>query len=169
MIKILTTSFLLSLLSLLIILVLPITISEEGSKVGPSPYRVQIDELSYKTRQGLHPDAPEWRQLEDLRIMNNEWFNSTRRVTLLSEELSAYDFFQKASSKLAPVWVVLWGLCFFFLLRSKALHFSSLFILAFPIILFTVQLFSLLALVCIFISVVGVYLMYMLKKDHVND
>lgn len=79
MVKLLSISLLLTLLSLLVTVVLPISISEQGAKVGPSPYSSQIDELYSKTSKGLPPEASEWKQFDDLIKKNNEWFESKSR------------------------------------------------------------------------------------------
>lgn len=164
MIKVFSISLLLSLMSLIITVALPVNISEQSSKVGPSPYRVQIDEFYSKTSKGLPPDAPEWKQLEDLRRKNNEWFEEGSGRLPLPEDLKFFEVLKMKSSKVAPILMLFWSLCFYFLFRSRPQH-STLFILVFPALFFVVNLISFLTLIFIFSGILSVYVISLGKEN----
>ena len=103
MFRVFYISLAITLVSLIIIVALPINFSEESSSVGPSPYRLQIDELYSKTSEGLHPDAPEWKQIDELRRKNNAWFDDVERRIPSNEPASFLEIFEMKSWKVAPV------------------------------------------------------------------
>ena len=163
MIKVLFVAFLLSVLSLVLIIVLPVGVSDQGSKVGPSPYRAQIDELYAETSKGLPPDAPQWKKLEELRRKNNEWFETDGQLTVQGESLSLFDVLKVKSSKISLLLMIVWGVGFYFILKVLGNYFS-LFILVFPILLFIFNIISITALAVISVAVLSVYFTTFIRK-----
>lgn len=164
MIKIFSISILLSVLSVILIVVLPVNVFDNESKIGPSPYRVQIDELYAETSKGLPPDAPAWKQLEELRRKNNAWFETGGDSSAQLESLSLFDVLKRKSSKASLLLMVIWGLGFYFIHRANT-HCISLLALAFPLSLFVFNIISIVALILITIAVLGVYLVTSIKKS----
>lgn len=163
MLRILSFSLVMSLASLMIVLVAPITLTEDGPRVGSSPYRKQLDALHLKAEKGMHPSAPEWKQIEELSQRNNAWFDEVQSRNLPSGSLSALAVWKMKSSKLAPGLMLFWGVCFYFFIRKKS-HISTISVLVFPVMLTAFQLLSLLSLLLISLAVCGVYFYLSVKK-----
>lgn len=162
MVKILSLSLLLCMLSVIIILAFPIGNIDSDLKVGPSPYRVQIDELYIKTSKGLPPSAPEWKQLETLIKKNNQWFEVSGESTGKLESLSFFNILKLKSSKASFLLMLIWGIGFYLILKIKK-DYLSIVALAFPLLLFMLSIISVLALTLISIAILGVYCVTFLK------
>jgi hypothetical protein len=163
MIKVLSFSLVLSLVSVIIIVLIPFTVSQQGSKLGPSPYRAQIDELYLITSKGIPPNAAEWQQLEDLKRKNNEWFNS-KGDEFFSENLTTVEIIKLKSQRASLILFVCWGLGFYFYFRSK-INYLNFLVLLFPVVLFALNIISILAFLSIFTGVFSVFVYLIRRKN----
>lgn len=164
MLRILSFSLIISLVSLIIVLIAPVTLTEYDSRIGPSPYRQELETLSFKLGEGLPPDAPEWRLRDELIEKNNAWFDETGKKRQNSKTLDPLTVWKIKNSKLALVIMLLWAVCFYFLIRAKP-DMNALLVLVFPVLLTAGQLFSLLSLLLISVAVCGVFFyLYVVQK-----
>lgn len=162
--RILFFSLAMSLVSLIIILIAPVTLTEYSSSVGPSPYRQELEMLSSKLEKGLPPDAPEWRLRDELIKKNNDWFDEAGKKRLVSKTLDPLAVWTMKSSKLALVVMLLWAVCFYFFIRTKP-DMNALLVLAFPVLLTALKLFSLLSFLLISVAVCGIFFyLYAVQK-----
>ena len=107
-------SMLAGLITLAALILLPIDVTVQGDKIGPSPYRNEIDELYEITSQGLPADAPEWARLDVLREKNNIWFETEGSR---HNDVGVREYLTLKSLKLSPLLVVIWLLSFIVLAR----------------------------------------------------
>ena len=96
---------------LLVALLESISVSD---RIGPSPYRQELDELYEITSRGLPPDSPEWEKLEDLRLKNEQWFEGEINT---QSDGSIVEYFKAKSLKLSPLLAAIWGLSFVLLCK----------------------------------------------------
>jgi len=164
MFRVLSFSLVMSLISLMIVLIVPVTLTEYGPRVGPSPYRQEIDALYLKTSKGLRPNAPEWDKITELVQKNNDWFDVAYSRQPVSKLLSPLAVWKLKGSKLAPGLMLLWGVCFYFLIRTRV-DVNTLSVLIIPALLTVAQLLSLLSMLLISTAVCGVsFCLYVVKK-----
>lgn len=161
-------SFLVSILSLIIVFVAPIEISIRDTGKVYSPYREELDALRLKTEKGLHPSAPEWKRFDELLEKNNQWFEEHHKEYLRNTATSAREAWKKKSDYVSPVIMLLWGILFYFFFRHQ-MESKALFVLTFPIILLITQLMSILEVVLISFAVLIVYFWFVLNKKNVEQ
>jgi len=147
-------SILASLISLVAIVSIPIIVSVDSGHVGPSPYHQEIEDLYEQTRRGLPSSAPEWARLDELIAKNNIWFE--KRLQVPRSSIGPLGVLELKSSKLSPILAVVWGGAFLIATR-RGVQQTSLLMLAFPLVLYSVNLYSTLAAIVAVGSIIAVY------------
>lgn len=128
MLRALLVSFLISLLSLILVFFFPIDVTIQG-KSGLSPYFLKIIELQEKTALGLPADAPEWNQLEILKHKDRMWIDGKNiRKSPLGHLI---EYMIVKSSKLSLMLFTVWFVSFYCFFR-KAVSAKNLLVLTFP-------------------------------------
>jgi len=155
MLRTLYISFLISLISLILVFSFPIKVTTQGDSFGPSPYFKDILKLQEKTTAGLHPSAPEWSQLEILRHKNNIWFENQGESNKMN---SAYifDYIKVKSSNLSLMLFIIWLVSFYYFFREKV-DVKNLLVLVFPVIFLLLEVIMLIPFVFIVAAVISVF------------
>ncbi|MCV2404088.1 hypothetical protein OFY17_14575 [Marinomonas sp. C2222] len=159
MVKVLFLTLLLSVLSITVIAFTPASLEKN---IGPSPYRAQLDELHAKTSKGLPIDAPEWNLSRELIQKNNAWFEKQTRPTLKEGGSAVFEAFRNKSDSATLFLMVIWGLGFYYILKSIKLK-SALLVLIFPTVLFSFGFLSSVAIIGVFISIFCAYLFFIYR------
>lgn len=128
MLRALLVSFLISLLSLILVFFFPIDVTIQG-KSSLSPYFLKIIELQEKTALGLPADAPEWNQLEILKHKDRMWIDGKNIRKSPVGHLIEYMIVK--SSKLSLMLFSIWLVSFYYFFR-KAVSAKHLLVLTFP-------------------------------------
>ena len=147
-------SILASLVSLVAIVSIPMVVSLDSGRIGPSPYHQEIEDLYEKTSKGLPPSAPEWAQLDEAITENNMWFE--QRLQTPQSGIGPLGVLELKSSKLAPFLAVIWAGPFLIATR-RGVKPTALLMLAFPLVLYSLNLYSVLAAIVAAVSIVVVY------------
>jgi hypothetical protein len=163
MIKILSFSFILAVLSFVLIFVVPSSVTESGQRLGPSPYAEQIDELSKNMDRGISPHSEKWQEYKELVRKNNEWFEERRGKTEGAPSLDYFDVLQEMSSSISGLLLVVWVGGFLLAFRFLDSYRSPL-VLAFPVIMVSLKLISFETFFLIVASVLFLYAVFILWK-----
>ena len=150
MLRTLYVSFLISLLSLILIFVFPMIITIHESSYGPSPYYSDILKLREKMQGGLRPSAPEWSQLEILKHKNRMWFDQQERNNTQTVSAEVLNYFKVKSAKLSLMLFTIWLVSFYYFFR-KNVSTKHLLVLGLPVVFLLLDMLALMP----FIFIVG--------------
>ena len=112
--QVLNAAVLASVFTAILLVALPASISVKSDRIGPSPYRKELDELYEIISRGLPPDSPEWEKLEVFRLKNEQWFEGEINT---QSDGSIVEYFKAKSLKLSPLLAAIWGLSFVLLCK----------------------------------------------------
>ncbi len=101
-------SFLVSILSLVIVTYTPIELTQREPSNIYSPYLDEINVIQKKTEQGLHPSSPEWKRLDELIEKNNQWHEQDHNENFQNTTISLRVSWKKKSNYMSPVIMLLW-------------------------------------------------------------
>ena len=153
------TSLLASVISILIIFAYPGSVSVPGTRIGPSPYMAELNQLHEQTKGGLNGESPVWDRIDVLRKKNKEWFAEKEKLQkepkIVAEAFS--EFITIKSSKAAPILAILWALSFFFMAKNNVKN-MHLLMVAFPTALFATKFFSFFAWVLVTLAILAVFI-----------
>jgi hypothetical protein len=163
-----TKSLFIALISLVVIYIVPVNVSVKEPKIGPSPYRAEIDELYKKTSQGLPPQAPEWAKLTEAREKNKQWFETDEQENSILKKNNVTKLIQKKSSKVGVLLMLIWGAATYLIAKSSFIL-SSATLVFFPTLLYVIEVYSLSALVMVVFAIMGVNLFLLLSQKSGNQ
>lgn len=147
------------------LMLVPITISSSNKTSGPSPYLAEIDELHEIASKGLPPDAPEWTRLEELRLKNNNWFESQESD---ANDMTITRMLSLKSSTLSPFIAMLWAAAIY---RIGHKNYSNQYlVLALgPITLYLIGVFSVIAVSLTVVAMIVVqFALWFTRQNNVD-
>ncbi len=162
-------SFIVSLISLLLVFVSPFQITEvEKEKAAKiidgkiySPYREEVDRLLEEGKNGMTSvQLDEWEAAVD---KNNKWFEEYNKDPEKFTELSSSEAWKKKSGYHAPVVALMWGMLFYIFYKSAPIE-RSLLVLVVPVFLTVAHLMPLVESVLIALAVLLVWFWFLLES-----
>lgn len=161
MLRIVKVSFLISVLSLVLVLFFPIGVTVQSGATNLSPYYLDIIKLQEKTALGLHSDAPEWNQLQILKHKNRMWIES--KINRKSPMGHFFDYIKVKSANLSLMLFFVWLASFYYFFRKKS-SIKNLLVLTFPVVFLGLGMIMLIPFVFISSAVIGGYVLIKLKN-----
>jgi len=161
MLRIVKVSFLISLLSLVLVLFFPIGVTVQSGATSLSPYFLDIIKLQEKTALGLHSDAPEWNQLQILKHKNRMWIES--KINRKSPMGNIFDYIKIKSSNLSLMLFFVWLASFYYFFKNKS-SIKNLLVLTFPVVFLGLGIIMLIPFVFISSAVISGFVLIKLKN-----
>lgn len=156
MIRALIYSIMISVLSIILLIILPSSFVK--NEAVSSPYLESIEELYKITDKGLHPSAPEWMELEILIQKNNNWFYERRKNNDFFKQKSLNDLISQRSESLFSILFFIWSATFYLFFRNEN-NYISLLYLSSPTCLTILGVFSIVSLYSIVFGVLTVFVL----------
>jgi hypothetical protein len=153
LIKPVAFSFVVSVLSLILVLVWPLELLISESDKEHSPYLGEIEQLLEKGEDGL--TTAEYEALIELSAKNNLWFEERDNAKVANVSGEALNAWKARSSRIAPIIMVIWALLFYFFFVRYPGNQSWL-VLVYPVLLTGLQLMSILQLLLIVFAILGI-------------
>lgn len=152
-IKYLTFSLGLTLISIVTVAFLPSSVVGNKSESVYSPYIDEIIEFIEKDRLNSDEKA----RLDELTRKNDEWFQRERNIKSNKVEEHAFDenfsyFLQEKSKHHSVVILIIWALTSYLFLHNKVLFYSPI-ILLFPMLTWMAGYFHIIALLAVTVGV----------------